>query len=122
MRDLSGQVIDDGRYKILRPLDAGGMGAVWLAKAVRMDTQVVVKFPLESILQQEGFKERFQNEIRALIDLSSRHSNVVHILDVGEFGGQPYAVMQFLGGGSLKDWSSRLRAAKVRSLERGAMR
>ena len=87
------------------------MGSVWLATATRMNAEVVVKFPHAALLSQKGFKQRFQNEIRSLINLSHKHPSIVKIIDVGEHQGTPYAVMQYLGGGSVRDWSSRLRAS-----------
>src|SRR5689334_6012935 len=107
--DLVGQELDGGRYVVRKPLDAGGMGSVWLATATRMNADVVVKFPHAALLSQKGFKQRFQNEIRSLIALSHRHPSIVKILDVGEHQGTPYAVMQYLGGGSIRDWGMNLR-------------
>ncbi len=108
LRGLTGEKLDNGKYVIVKPLDEGGMGAVWTAKAVSMDTDVVVKFPLAEFLHEEGFRERFENEIRSLISLCNRHANIVNILDVGVYGDIPYAVMQYLTGGNLKDWTTRL--------------
>ena len=42
---------------------------------------------------------RFVREASSLVKLS--HPHIVKIVDFGEQGGQPYAVMQFLSGGSL---------------------
>jgi len=104
-----GQSIDGGRYVIKKNLGAGGMGSVWLATATRLNIDVVVKVPHGHLLAEEGCKERFQNEIRSSISLSSRHNSIVTILDVGEHEGFPYAVMQYLGGGSLEDRKGQLQ-------------
>lgn len=118
LRGLAGEKLDNGKYIIVKPLDEGGMGAVWTAKSVSMDTEVVIKFPLAEFLHEDGFRERFENEIRSLISLCSRHTNIVNILDVGVYEDIPYAVMQYLTGGNLKDWTTRLtKYPKKESIE-----
>jgi serine/threonine-protein kinase len=79
------------------------MGHVYLARDVRLDTDVVLKFPVAGERTTAGpeFLKRFSREIRALIQLS--HPHVVRVFDVGDVDGNPFVVMQFLAGGSLKD-------------------
>jgi serine/threonine-protein kinase len=97
----------DGRYRVLRPLGEGGMGAVYLTHDERLDRKVVVKVPHESQALTSGFRARFRKEIQSLATLD--HPHVVKVLDIGETKeGAPYAVMPYLGGGSLKDVLSRL--------------
>jgi len=98
----------DGRYRIERVLGAGGMGTVYLATDVRIDRPVVVKVPHARLLVEEGFRERFDREVRSLIRLS--HRGIVKVLDVGsasETDGAPatvpFAVLEYLAGGSLAD-------------------
>ncbi len=113
-----GQAIDHGRYIIQRGLDEGGMGAVFLAQDTRMGMEVVIKFPHIAMLNEPGFRERFQNEIKLLINLSGQHPSIVNIQDVGtDESGAPYAVMSYLTGGSLKEWSDRMRTAEVKKLK-----
>lgn len=89
------------RYRIESKLGEGGMGAVYRAHDHRLDTPVVIKVPLRSVLANPEFAARFAREIRSLVKLS--HPHVVRMLDVGEYDGIPFAVMQFLAGGSLED-------------------
>jgi formylglycine-generating enzyme required for sulfatase activity/tRNA A-37 threonylcarbamoyl transferase component Bud32 len=98
--DLSGQVLD-GRYRVREVLGEGGMGTVYLAHDERMDRDVVVKVPHPRLLAEKGFRERFQKEIRALTSLEQ--ANLVKAVDAGRVRGVPYAVLQYLGGGSLKE-------------------
>jgi eukaryotic-like serine/threonine-protein kinase len=98
-----GLEIAEGRYRIVGRVGQGSMGRVYLATDRRLDTDVVVKFPIADEKTSAGsdFLERFEREIRSLIRLS--HPHVVNVLDTGELHGHPYVVMQFLSGGSLKD-------------------
>ncbi len=91
----------DGRYRVGRLLGGGGMGSVYLARDERMDRFVVVKVPHARFLHEPGFRERFLREIRSLTTLE--HPNVVRVYDAGEVEGVPYAVLQYLTGGSLRD-------------------
>lgn len=92
------------RYRIDSKLGEGGMGSVYLAHDVRLETQVVVKVPHRTMIHEPGFKERFQREIRSLLRL--RHPHIVSILDVGEDADLPFVVMQYLAGKSLSDHSA----------------
>ena len=70
-----------GRYEILGPIGAGGMGEVWRALDTELDRQVAVKVLPESFASDENRLERFQREAKALAALS--HPNLLEIYDVG---------------------------------------
>jgi hypothetical protein len=89
------------RYRIIAKLGEGGMGFVYKARDSRLDAEVVVKVPRPSMLEDPGFAGRFAREIRSLVRLE--HPHIVRVTDVGEYNGLPFAVMQFLPGGSLRD-------------------
>jgi serine/threonine protein kinase len=95
-RDLSG-----GRYRVTAKLGEGGMGFVYRARDLRLDCDVVVKVPRRGMLDDAGFTGRFAREIRSLVRLV--HPHIVTVMDVGEEDGLPFAVMQYLSGGSLRD-------------------
>lgn len=88
------------RYTVKEKFGEGGMGAVYRVWDENLQTDVVLKIPKRSMLDDPEFAGRFQREIRSLVKLS--HPNIVKIQDVGEFEGLPYCVMQFLAGGDLK--------------------
>ncbi len=98
-----GLEIAEGRYRIVGRIGEGSMGRVYLAADRRLQTDVVVKFPITTENKSAGsdFLGRFEREIRSLIQLS--HPHVVKVLDVGDVDGHPFVVMEFLAGGSLKD-------------------
>lgn len=99
--DWVGQEIAGGRYRIERILGEGGMGSVYLGFDANLEDQVVVKIPQLHLIGNEEFTRRFALEVRSLVKLN--HPHIVNIRDVGTHDGVPYAVMQFLGGGSLAD-------------------
>lgn len=95
-----GKKLAAGRYAVTEKLGEGGMGAVYRVWDKNLETEVVLKVPKRSMLDDPEFAGRFQREIRSLVKLS--HPNIVKIQDVGEFEGMPFCVMQLLSGGDLK--------------------
>lgn len=91
----------DGRYCVSSTLGAGGMATVYLATDTRLGRSVVVKMPHTALAAQPDFLARFQREIASLTKIE--HPHVVKVHDTGSFGGLPYAVLQHLSGGSLRD-------------------
>jgi serine/threonine protein kinase len=98
---LIGLHLSNGRYRVLSKLGQGGMGAIYRVLDTNIGADVVVKIPLRAVLDEPEAVARFAHEIRALVYLSDRH--IVRISDVGEHDGLPFAVMQYLSGGSLED-------------------
>jgi serine/threonine protein kinase len=91
-----------GRYEVLEPLGAGGMGQVYRARDPQLNRVVAVKVPhLGGAGSLELRKARFLREARAAAAV--RHPHVCPIHDVGEEGGLPYVVMAFLEGQSLAE-------------------
>src|SRR4051794_12586441 len=91
----------DGRYAVTAKLGEGGMGFVYRARDTRLNCDVVVKVPRAAVLEDAGFRERFAAEVGALVRLA--HPHVVRVTDFGQHDRVPFAVMQFLPGGSLDD-------------------
>lgn len=96
-----GQSLSAGRYRIRSKLGEGGMALVYRAHDRNLDCDVVVKVPRRAMLEEPEFAARFTREIRSLVQLV--HPNIVRVIDVGEEGGVPFSVMQYLSGGSLRD-------------------
>jgi len=94
-----GQLIAS-KYRLERPLAAGGMGAVWTARHVELDVEVALKFILEE--QAEGAdaaRARFKREAQAAARLKSPHVAQIH--DYGLEGNMPYIAMELLVGEDL---------------------
>jgi serine/threonine protein kinase len=95
-----GSVVD-GRYEILAPLGAGGMGQVFRARRVRLGDEVAFKVLPPGELGGAA-TERFLRESRACAQL--RHPHIVSILDFDLDGsGRPYLVMELLSGPTLRE-------------------
>jgi serine/threonine protein kinase len=101
MADLIGKSL--GRYQIIEKLGEGGMAIVYKAYDTHLESEVAVKFiRMERLAPESAEKtlKRFEREAKALAKLS--HPNIVKVIDYGEFEGQPYLVMPYLSGGTLK--------------------
>ncbi len=93
-----------GAWRLERPLDAGGMGIVFLARRAdgAYEQQVAIKFVrtgdlLLSPSRHADLVVRFGNERRLLARLD--HPNIVRILDGGTTAtGVPYLVMEYVDG------------------------
>lgn len=98
---LIGQTLDS-RYVIERELGQGGVGVVYLARDQKLHNKpVVIKVLHDRSLQNEWVVQKFQQEKEALARVD--HPGVVGILDTGELpDGQPYLVMQYIDGVTLR--------------------
>jgi len=92
----------DGRYEIGDLLAAGGMGEVYRVRRILLGDEVVIKVIRTTGGDAGRMRERFMRESRLCAKL--RHPNIVTILDFAITGdGQPYLVMEYLNGPSLRD-------------------
>ncbi|HLM76435.1 MAG TPA: serine/threonine-protein kinase, partial [Polyangiaceae bacterium] len=88
-----------GKYKLEQKLAVGGMGSVWLARHLQLQTDVAVKLLDASAAGSADAHARFEREAKALSKL--RHPNVVQVHDFGLEDEMPYLVMELLHGESL---------------------
>lgn len=89
------------RYERLQLLGSGGSGEAWLALDHQTQTQVVVKIPLH----WEWFRDNLTHRFLAEADILRRlaHPGIVAMLDSGATQeGEPYFVMPFVDGNSLR--------------------
>lgn len=109
----SGRQLVDGRFELMAPLGAGGMGTVWRARDIALHRDVALKEvrppdPATAAAQPGltvQLRERAVREARALARLA--HPNVVtihHIVEPADGAdGHPWIVMELVKGGSLSD-------------------
>jgi serine/threonine-protein kinase len=93
------------QYEIVRWLDRGGMGDVYVGKHALLGVERAVKVIRPELAGQPEFRRRFAEEARALGRLD--HPNILGLLDYGETGGIAYLVMELVPGGSLAQRTSR---------------
>ena len=88
-----------GRYTIVEPLGAGGMGVVYRGRDEKLERDVAIKLLLPGIFVTDKARHRFRKEALALAKLS--HAHIATIYDVGEQDGLDYIVMECVPGESL---------------------
>ncbi|WUI02134.1 cellulose binding domain-containing protein [Spirillospora sp. NBC_00431] len=85
------------RYRLDRPLGAGGMATVWRAVDLVLDRPVAVKVPKEGWPAE--FTRRLRQEAKAAAGLT--HPSITGVYDYGEHSRVPYVVMELLDGENL---------------------
>ena len=96
-----GKTLD--RYTILEKTGEGGMSYVYKAFDTKLECDVAVKVIRTERLTIELMDrtvQRFKREAKALAQLT--HPNIVKVIDFGDHEGQPYLVMEYLPGGTVK--------------------
>ncbi|MCJ7824067.1 MAG: protein kinase, partial [Anaerolineales bacterium] len=89
-----------GPYRIIEQLGQGGMATVFKAYHASLDRYVAIKVLHPAFKEEPNFLSRFQREARVVARLE--HPNIVPIYDFAEHNGQPYLVMKFIEGQTLK--------------------
>lgn len=100
-----GSVISN-KYRLVRCLGEGGMGAVW--EALNLRTQR--PFALKLVHGDSDFAPELRERMLREASVAGRleHPNVIEVYDVGETeSGEPYLVMELLRGESLADFLDR---------------
>ena len=87
----------DGKYRLVRLIGRGGMGAVYEAADLRLNRTVAVKVMIGSLFGNVRAIRRFSREARASAKLD--HVNIVRVYDFGELRGDgAYLVLEFVQG------------------------
>ncbi len=87
------------RFRVIKLLGRGGMGAVYQVHDRELDRDVALKIIRPELAESPDALERFKREIQ----LSSKvtHKNVLRVYDLGEGGGIKFLTMQYVDGESL---------------------
>jgi serine/threonine protein kinase len=90
-----------GAYQVQSSLGEGGMARVYKAYHPRLRREVAIKVILAEIADRAGFQVRFEREAQMVASLE--HPNIVSIYDFASEGHLTYLVMQYVGGGTLRE-------------------
>ncbi len=86
-----------GRYRIVRKLGEGGMGAVYEGKHELIGKRLAIKCLHPQYMSNKEVVERFHREAHAATAVGNEH--IIEVSDVGAFDdGSPFIVMEFLDG------------------------
>jgi len=100
-----------GRYRIMRRLAVGGMGAVYLGRtegAQGFTRPVVIKRVLPTLMGDSEIAQLFVREAQILSHL--QHPNIVSVLDFGQQDDDAYVmVLEYVQGYQLAEWMRYLR-------------
>src|SRR6185503_4483010 len=98
--ELTGKTI--GKYQIVSQLGRGGMAEVYKAYQTNLDRHVALKLMHAFLVEDKDFIARFEREAKNVAAM--RHPNIVQVYDFDVFNGNPYMVMEFIEGPSLKGY------------------
>ena len=100
-------------YELLAELGRAGMGVVYKARHVKLETVVAVKMLRDGALAAGEQLDRFCTEAQILANL--QHPNIVRILEIGEHEGLLYMALEFADGGNLAQHLARKRPTPAES-------
>src|SRR5215208_1070942 len=87
-------------YRIVEPIGAGGMGAVYKAYDTKLQRIVALKLLPSEYVSQQDRRRRFFQEARAASALN--HPHILTVYEVGEDDGRPYIAMEYIEGETLR--------------------
>lgn len=97
----TGDIIDE-KYRIVRLIGEGGMGAVYEGENLRIHRRVAIKVLHAGVAENADAVQRFEREAQAAGRIGSEH--IVEVLDLGNLAnGDRYMVMEYMDGESLSD-------------------
>jgi serine/threonine protein kinase len=97
-----------GKYTVIRLIGQGGFGEVYLARDPNLADKVAIKTIYPHLARERGFERRFLREAKLVRKLN--HTNIVRLYAYEVVNGQPFMVMEYLEGGTLKERLTKLRA------------
>ena len=89
-----------GRYRILRVLGEGGMGAVYQARDTELDRVIALKVIRPELAGYPAILQRFKQEL--ILARHITHKNVIRIFDLGEADGIRFITMEYVDGEDLR--------------------
>ncbi len=94
-------------FRVVRPLDEGGMGAVYVVEQISTGEQRALKVMQPHLVSDLRTRERFLQEARVRARIKSEHAAKVISAGVEADTGTPWLVMELLDGETLDDMVKR---------------
>lgn len=88
------------KYRVVKRLGEGGMGAVWLVRHLEFDVDRVIKVINPALVGRKELRRRFSREAKLMARLNHPHAVIVH--DTGVANGVPFIEMEYIQGQSLR--------------------
>lgn len=98
---MIGRILND-RYEILEFVGQGGMAKVYRGYDMALNREVAVKVLKEEFVDNEAFLKKFKREAAAVAKLN--HPHIVNVYDTGNDYDINYIIMEYIDGGTLKDY------------------
>ena len=90
-----------GRYEIIAPLGAGGMGEVYRARDTRLKRDIAIKVLPDDVASSPERLARFEREATTVAGLN--HPNIVVLHSIEEVEGTRFLTMELVDGRSLAE-------------------
>src|SRR5947199_1162240 len=104
-----------GRYRVLAPLGAGGMGEVYLAQDTVLGRKVALKLLPTYFTKDPERLRRFEQEARSASALN--HPNIVTVHEIGHDGSFHFIAQEYVEGMTLSKYLAGKRPALDETLE-----
>jgi serine/threonine-protein kinase len=104
----------DARYRVVRLLGEGGMGAVYEVEHLGVGKRLAIKMLHAHYARQPEAVKRFAREARAAAAIG--HPNIVEVIDTGMHRAEPYMVMELLRGETLAERLARATPITTREV------
>src|SRR5262249_44093694 len=91
-----------GRYRVIEPIGAGGMGILYSAHDPELDRRIALKLLRPDAVRASEMRTRLLREAQAMAKLS--HPNVVTVYDAGTVGERVFIAMELVEGRTLAEW------------------
>lgn len=85
-----------GRYRILKTLDRGELGSIYLAEDIQLERHVVIKVPHLDFQSDSSQLERFLAEARSAAKIE--HPNLCRLFDVGKIDDVHFLAVEYVEG------------------------
>ncbi|MFO0612677.1 MAG: ImcF-related family protein [Polyangiaceae bacterium] len=102
---LTAGMVFAGDFRVVRPLSAGGMGAVYVVQQISTNKPRALKIMRADLVANDDLRRRFEQEARVGADIASDHVVEVIAAGVDAQTGMPWLAMELLSGRDLETYA-----------------